>query len=274
MKRDSKLCQAKKTAKLLEFMACLALPCKPPMEIILYRAGKPAKKILPGLWRSVSSWSKQYRPVSKRLISVTGFSLMFLSFLISLLTLGPVVVQEISFRLGQKPLASSKDSSSNSTSEDSRQKATEEALSYGVSPDFSIIIPKISAKAKIIPNVNPADEKEYKSALKEGVAHAKGTQFPGNQGVIYLFAHSTNSPANIGRYNAVFYLLKELRENDEVIIFFAGQKYVYRVTERLVTAADDTKWLTQQKKEEQLILQTCWPPGTSQKRLLVIAKPV
>jgi sortase A len=272
MKRDSKVCQAK-PSKLLEFIATNALLCKSLMEIILYRAGEPAKKILPALRRSISFWSKRARLISKRAINLVGISLMLLSLLILLASLGPVAVQEINYRFNQKPFASSKGSSLNPT-KDQRQEVAEEALTYGVSTDFSIVIPKISAKAKIIPNVNPADEKEYKSALKQGVAHALGTKFPGNKGVIYLFAHSTNSPVNISRYNAVFYLLKELRENDEIIIFFAGQKYVYRVAERLVTAADDTKWLTGEEKEEQLILQTCWPPGTSQKRLLVIAKPV
>jgi hypothetical protein len=40
-----------------------------------------------------------------------------------------------------------------------------------------------------------------------GVAHAKGTVFP-HKGNIYLFAHSTDNWWNVGRYNAVFYLLK------------------------------------------------------------------
>jgi len=244
------------------------------MEIILYHAGKPVKKILPACWRWLCSRPKPRRLFSKRTFRLVGLSLMLFSFFTLLLSFGPVIVQEVKFRLSPKPLASSKNSSTDSNRQNERQKAAEEALSYGVSPDFSIVIPKISAKAKIIPNVNPADEKEYQSALKEGVAHALGTQFPGNQGMTYLFAHSTNSPLNISRYNAVFYLLKELREDDEIIIFFAGQKYVYQVVERLITTANDTQWLTRKEKEEELILQTCWPSGTSQKRLLVIAKPV
>ena len=37
---------------------------------------------------------------------------------------------------------------------------------------------------------------------------------------------------------------------------------------------DEVSLLTQaQESGEQLVLQTCWPPGTTWKRLIVIAKP-
>jgi sortase A len=242
------------------------------MEVTLYQAESPIRKKVIALGQKLLLLWQTSRLTSRHL-KLVGFSLILLSFLILFVSLSPIVVQEIGYRLHQKPFASSPKSGQPALpSENQRQEVIKEAAQYGVETDFSIVIPKISAKAKVIPNVNPAAEKEYKSALKQGVAHALGTQFPGNQGVIYLFAHSTNSPVNIARYNAVFYLLKELRKDDEVIIFFAGQKYVYQVTERLVTNANDTKWLTGQGNEERLILQTCWPPGTSYKRLLVIAR--
>jgi len=40
--------------------------------------------------------------------------------------------------------------------------------------------------------------------LQKGIAHAQGSVFPGMQGNIYLFAHSTDNWWNVGRYNAVF----------------------------------------------------------------------
>jgi hypothetical protein len=76
--------------------------------------------------------------------------------------------------------------------------------------DFSIFIPKIGANAKIYPNVDPAKEEEFLPVLQKGVAHAKGTVFPGLSGNIYLFAHSTDNFWDAGRYNAVFYLLKDV----------------------------------------------------------------
>lgn len=153
------------------------------------------------------------------------------------------------------------------------QQDLQEAEKYQVDPSFSLVIPKISAKAKIIPNVDPANEELYSKSLKEGVAHAKGTNFPGSKGTIYLFAHSTNTLENVSRYNAIFFRLKELEPGDKVIIFFGGKKYTYQVVDQKITEANDTFWLAPQNfsNEEILILQTCWPPGTSLKRLLVTA---
>lgn len=148
------------------------------------------------------------------------------------------------------------------------------AQALGLDPYFSIFIPKINAKAKIIPNVDAGNQTSYLEALTQGVAHAAGTNFPGQGKTIYLFSHSTNSPLTIARYNAVFYLLGKLEKGDMIIVYFLGQEHKYVVTDKFVTAANDTSWLSDNGQGERLILQTCDPPGTSWNRLLVIAKPV
>lgn len=149
-----------------------------------------------------------------------------------------------------------------------------EALDNQIDPYFSIYVPKIDAKANIIPNIDPSNSEEYLEALKKGVAHARGTNFPGQEKSIYLFSHSTNSPLNILEYNAVFYLLRKLEKRDKIYIYFLNKKYVYEVTDIVVTDAFDTSWLNEKGQGERLILQTCDPPGTSINRLIVIAKPI
>ncbi len=140
--------------------------------------------------------------------------------------------------------------------------------------NFSIVIPKIGASSRIIPNVDPTDPEIFRPALLKGVAHAKGTVFPGLPGNIYIFAHSTDSWWNVGRYNAVFYLLKDLEPGDEIVIFFEGVRYNYVVEQKLITEPSEVSYLVNsQNGPEQLVLQTCWPPGTTWKRLFVIAKP-
>lgn len=145
-----------------------------------------------------------------------------------------------------------------------------------VAPDpfFSIIIPKIGAAERILPNIDPSNPDDYIPALKKGVAHAKGSVFPGLLGTTYLFAHSTDSFWDVGRYNAVFYLLKDMSVGDDVYLFFQNQRYNYKVTKVEIIDPDQVNLLTQaQTTDEQLVLQTCWPPGTTWKRLIVIAKP-
>lgn len=140
-------------------------------------------------------------------------------------------------------------------------------------PNFSLVIPKIGASAKVFPNVDPSSEEEFLPLLNKGIAHAKGTVFPGVPGNTYLFAHSTDNWWNVGRYNAVFYLLKDLAPGDEIVVFFEGRRYNYIVIEKKTVAPTDvTALVSSHDGPEQLVLQTCWPPGTTWERLLVMAR--
>ncbi|KKU57228.1 MAG: YhcS protein [Candidatus Amesbacteria bacterium GW2011_GWA2_47_11b] len=136
--------------------------------------------------------------------------------------------------------------------------------------EYSIYIPRINARAKVIPNVDAGNPAEYNAALKLGVAEAKGLSHPGQKGTTYLFAHSTDSPVNFARYNAVFYLLDKLKVGDEAEVVYMGEAYKYRVVSVQILASSDTRYLVPQKEKELLVLQTCYPPGTSWKRLVVV----
>jgi LPXTG-site transpeptidase (sortase) family protein len=143
-----------------------------------------------------------------------------------------------------------------------------------IDTNYSIVIPKIGANAKVIPNVNAAAENEYLEALKGGVAHTLGTAFPGEGGHVFLFAHSTDYIWNVGTYNAVFYLLYKLEKGDQINIFYQGRRYVYEVIDSKVVDPSEVEYITRKTDEEFLTLQTCWPLGTTLKRLLVFAKRV
>lgn len=238
------------------------------MEIILYDASKDKKALVSREFSKPSFFN--VRATSEYL----GYCFLAASIMFLLVGFAPIIKEEAKYQFRRLfSFSAPKASVENVFFENSKKAIEEEAVKYGVDTDFSIVIPKISATSKVIANVDPAKEQEYKELLKTGVAHASGTKFPGSNGTIFLFAHSTNNPENIARYNAVFYLLKELTLNDEVIIFFAGQKFLYKVTENFITEANDLKWLSENENEEKLVLQTCWPPGTTFKRLIVVAKP-
>lgn len=138
-------------------------------------------------------------------------------------------------------------------------------------PNFSLIIPKIGANAKIVPNVDAADKNIYLEALNHGVAHTLGTAFPGEGGHVFLFAHSTDYFWNVGSYNAIFYLLHRLEGGDEVDLFYQGQRVTYKVIGKEVVNPSQVEYLTRKTNKEFLTLQTCWPPGTTLQRLLVFA---
>jgi sortase (surface protein transpeptidase) len=116
-------------------------------------------------------------------------------------------------------------------SENVEAKVIKEAESLGLDARFSLYVPAIDAKSVVIENVDMGNESEYLTALKKGVAHGKGTYFPGQGKNIFLFSHSVSAPEYIKTYNAVFYDLKDLGLGDEIIIYFSGTKYVYSVFE-------------------------------------------
>ncbi|MBI3577393.1 sortase [Candidatus Gottesmanbacteria bacterium] len=142
-----------------------------------------------------------------------------------------------------------------------------------VNTDFSLIIPKIGVNAAVIPAVNPADAKTYGEVLKHGIAHASTSYFPG-QGTTYLFSHSTNYDWFVSDLNAVFYHLKNLTEGDTIVLFYKGKQFTYRLTEKKVVAPSEISYLVGAAGDKRLILQTCWPPGSTSERLLIFAELV
>jgi sortase A len=225
--------------------------------------------------------------------TIGNFLVLFAVFGI-LATFGPALYYEISFRIiearGVQYIVSQNVQlpKFNSNSQSQTAKISGGTASFAdvlagpkqqilvpVDTDFSIIIPKIGASAKVFPNVNPSNQDDYLPILMQGVAHAAGSVFPGMKGNIYLFAHSTDNFWDVGRYNAVFYLLKDLKKGDQIVIFYQNKRYNYSVTGSKIVNPDDVSYLVNSQKQDkqQLILQTCWPPGTTWQRLLVFAQP-
>ena len=141
-----------------------------------------------------------------------------------------------------------------------------------VDSQFGIVIPKIEANAKVIPNVNPYDPKDYQWQLTKGVAHARGTVFPGQVGNVFIFAHSAGDFMEANRFNAVFYLLYKLNKGDDIDLFYKGEKFKYQVTQIKYVEATDVKYLSGNGNEKTVTLMTCWPPGTTLRRLIVVGK--
>jgi sortase A len=227
---------------------------------VIYEQGISPKRGIVTLWAPLKTRVK-YSLLRGLGAGLIGFAIIGLLF-----TYGPIAKEEVSYRLGLNHI--------DTTIAETIPQARLEAQNLGVDPYFSIVIPKIGAKASVLANIDPSNEQEYKDALQKGVAHAKGTYFPGQGKNIFLFSHSTNSPLNITRFNAVFYLLRKLETGDKIIIFFTDHKYEYVVEKKVITDPKDVSWLNDQGQGEQLVLQTCDPPGTTWHRLLVIARPV
>ena len=181
---------------------------------------------------------------------VVGFIILTLALAIPISTFAPVFKAEVNYQLNKNQSI---------------------AEITPVNQDFSIVIPKINANAKVIANVDPFDSQIYQRALTKGVAHAKGTSTPDKPGNTFIFAHSAGNWYQANQYNAVFYLLNKLTKGDEVDIYYQSHKYTYNVKEVKTVSNNQLNYLSSSPGQNQLTLMTCWPPGTTLKRLVVIA---
>lgn len=208
------------------------------------------------------------------LLRFLGYFLILSAFTGFILTFLPVIKVEISYRWNL--LTDNKFTLEEKVVPDNKLIAKKSSLPLvqinPVNRQFAAVIPKINANSTVIANVDAGNEAIYSQALRQGVAHAAGTAYPGEIGNSFLFAHSSGNPWEISQYNSVFFLLKELIPGDEIYIFFNGKRYLYIVNQKIVVDPDQVQFLNIQTNFPQLTLQTCWPPGTALKRLLVLAR--
>ncbi len=141
-----------------------------------------------------------------------------------------------------------------------------------VDTDFGIVIPKIAANAQVVPNIDPYDSGAYQLALTQGVAQAKGTVFPGQTGNLFIFSHSSVNFYEAVRFNSIFYLLDKLEKGDEIDLYYQKEKFKYVVTEKKLVDPSEVKYLSGASTKKTVTLMTCWPPGTTFKRLIVVGE--
>jgi len=230
-------------------------------EITVYKYGDPLKG-------EVYLWKKNNLSFFPRVFIFGGLVGL-------LLTLSPFIYLEGKYRLNsfsKKEIVQVHPTSAGESFQ-ALAKAPNVQILQPVNTDFSVIIPKIGVNSPVIANINPYDDNQYQKALKEGAAHAAGTYLPGQGGTVYIFAHSTDYLWNVPHFNAIFYLLKEVNSGDEVDIVYQGKRYIYKVTNKVIVSASSISYLRPKGEGEELVLQTCYPPGTTLQRLLVFAKP-
>ncbi|PIR42923.1 hypothetical protein CO058_00165 [candidate division WWE3 bacterium CG_4_9_14_0_2_um_filter_35_11] len=197
---------------------------------------------------------------------------------IALFTYAPIIYSEVVYQLKVGGLIYSEPKKEILSSEqlNSQSNLQENSFDYEniesttpVSQDFDVIIDKISVNAPVVANVDITNEKSYMEALRSGVAHAGGTALPGQNGNMFIFAHSSLNFWQLGPYATVFNLLSKLEIGDTVVIYYEGKGYVYSIFETSIVHGWNTKPFDQEYAEPVVTLVTCDPPGTTQNRRVV-----
>ncbi len=189
---------------------------------------------------------------------------------------GPFLRYEIEYRLfvlsGKKYAIDSTNGTTNTGLIQAIFSHSETIFIKPIDSNFDIIIPKIGLNERIIDNVDSNNVQAVEDSLKIGVGRARGTAYPDQYGNMYLFAHSSTNVLSIDRYNAVFTLLRDMKDGDLVYVFYKGKEYTYQIYTQIIVSPNDTKDITFNAPYPQITLQTCDPPGFDINRLLLKAK--
>ena len=216
--------------------------------------------------------------IAKFIIKTAGNFLFIIGVSVALFTYMPILYSEIGYYLANKDEVGMSIIEQPTYTE---QENIDEAISHEyITPikpsneDFSVIINKIDVNAPVVPDVTMVDQSEYMKALRYGVAHAKGTPYPGQPGNSFYFAHSSLNFWQLGPYATVFNLLRKLEMNDTITLFYKGKPYVYRVFEMETVPGWNTTPFVTDYEEPIITLVTCDPPGSTINRYIVKAKLV
>lgn len=133
----------------------------------------------------------------------------------------------------------------------------------------TLIIPKLNIQ---VPIFFSEKEENIENDLLRGVSHHPSTSKPGENGNILISGHSSNYFWERGDYNSVFANLSELDDNDELFVYYKSKRYDYKVFENKVLSLEQSKEeIFREEKKSIMNLVTCWPTGTTWKRLVVKA---
>ncbi len=141
-----------------------------------------------------------------------------------------------------------------------------------VSSTPTLTIPKINVSTPVVfePSIVEAN---VQKALESGVVHYGNTAEPGKPGNSVIFGHSSNDWDKPGNYKFIFVLLEKLAVGDTFTIDYQGTRYEYQIYDRKVVLATDIG-VVAPTAEPTATLITCWPTGTSQRRLVLHAKQI
>ena len=132
-----------------------------------------------------------------------------------------------------------------------------------------LYIPKLNVSAPVVTSIS-IDSKTILEQLKQGVLMYPGSGVPGGGGSSVIIGHSSSS-IPWQEYGRVFAGLPKLSKGDMIIVNYNGRKYSYKVENKLTGSVNELASLNIQND---LVLGTCWPIGTDEKRIIITASLV
>jgi LPXTG-site transpeptidase (sortase) family protein len=172
-------------------------------------------------------------------------------------------------------IGGSTSSNTGSSGNESRQEVT---IDKDYSRPMKLSIESIDInQINITPNVDSFNETIYDKALKNGLAHFKGTPLPGDGGNSFIYGHSavdTFFSKNPDNPETIFSKLENVEISDTVIIYKDSKQYEYTVQKKKIAQPNNFDVVSGIDGKETVTLMTCWPLGIGSQRLIVIGELV
>ena len=209
------------------------------------------------LFRTDTTATKAWRAVRRGGLQLFSLLIVFAFFFVAINS--PAYYQRLRYALAEEPTL---------PPEPQPQPAPEPEPEPIVTYPPEIIIPKIGVTAPLNMNVLPS---QVLPTLQNGVVHYADTALPGQIGNVVIFGHSSDFPWSPGAYKNVFALLDRLAPGDQIIVPYGTQRFGYVVISSQVVRATELSVL-KKTPTPQLTLITCYPVGTAQRRLVIVAR--
>lgn len=144
---------------------------------------------------------------------------------------------------------------------------------YVSKKSFAITMPTLKVSDLAIEHpADAATSAGLLAPLQRGVGHL--FSFPGEGGTVLIYGHSSNYPWDVSGFAKIFRQINKLKAGDKVYVTYGGKFVVYQVTGHQTVPAGDLTSVTNVSEGEELVLYTCWPPDSTDKRYLVRAVPI
>ena len=143
-----------------------------------------------------------------------------------------------------------------------------------VSSDPRLIIPKLNVDVPLNFGVSVND---VMAAMNNGVVHYRingASAYPGEIGNFVVMGHSAGDVYSTNQYKFIFSGLERLEEGDIIYVHYNSVRYTYKMVEREIILPTEVSKLVIETDKPMMTLVTCWPLGTSQKRLLISAEQI
>ncbi len=156
-------------------------------------------------------------------------------------------------------------------------------LNISITPlEYRLVIPKISKNVPVIEvperyiseDIWTQFDKEVQNLLRQWVIHYPGTAGPGQVGNAFFTWHSSYYPWDKWQYKDVFANLNQMEIGDTYFIYSNQKKYKYKIVDKKEIKPSEVNVLSQPNNAKISTLMTCWPLGTTLRRLIVVGEQV